>query len=116
MMTARLFASDIVIIPKKKPLLDEVTIKSKITQNIIKPKKKPLIKEKKEIKQTIKPETKPKIKIEKKTQEQDIAKSTVSEDLRILVPKKKPIVIEIEKPVPNILIVGVYFLCLNPTD
>ena len=60
-MTAELFATDVVIIPKKKPLLDELTIKAKITQNIIKPKKKPLIQEKKESNQTIKPEIKPNI-------------------------------------------------------
>ena len=96
MIAARLIASDTIIIPKKKPLLDEVTIKSKITQNTIKPKKKPIVKEKKEIKQTIKPEIKPEIKIQKKTQDQDIAKSTVSEDYQILIPKKKPIIIKTE--------------------
>ena len=93
-MTAELFATDVVIIPKKKPLLDELTIKAKITQNIIKPKKKPLIQEKKETKQTIKPEIKPEIKVKKK--EQDIAKSNVSEDLQFIIPKKKPVIVKTE--------------------
>ena len=35
-------------------ILDELTIKSKITQNIIKPPKKPVVKQIKEIKQNIK--------------------------------------------------------------
>ena len=96
MMTARLFASDIVIIPKKKPLLDEVTIQSKITQNIIKPLKKPLVKEKKELKQTIKPEIKPEIKVQKKEKDQNVAKSTVSEDLQFIIPKKKPVIVRTE--------------------
>ena len=93
-MTAELFAADVVIIPKKKPLLDELTIKAKITQNIIKPKKKPLIQEKKETKQTIKPKTKPEIKVKKK--EQDIAKSNISENLQFIIPKKKPVIVKTE--------------------
>ena len=65
-MITKSFTTDLVIIPKKKPILDELTIKSKITQNIIKPLKKPVVKEKKEVKQTIKPEIKPEIKVQKK--------------------------------------------------
>ena len=49
-MTTKSFTTDLVIIPKKKPILDELTIKSKIAQNIIKPLKKPIVKEKKEVK------------------------------------------------------------------
>ena len=95
-MTTKSFTADLVIIPEKKPFLDELTIKSKITQNIIKPLKKPLVKEKKELKQTIKPEIKPEIKVQKKEQDLNVAKSSVSEDLQFIIPKKKPVIVRTE--------------------
>ena len=99
-------ASELKIIPLKKPILSEEVIEKKITQNIIKPKQKPkkkIITEDEEIK----PQKKPKKKVakDKKIKPQKKPKKKVSKDkkivkieeektkLDIIFPKEKPLVV-----------------------
>ena len=99
-------ASELKIIPLKKPILSEEIIEKKITQNIIKPKQKP----KKKIitkDEEIKPQKKPKKKVakDKKIKPQKKPKKKVAKDkkivkieeektkLGIILPKEKPLVV-----------------------
>jgi len=99
-------ASELKIIPLKKPILSDEVIEKKITQNIIKPKQKPkkkIITEDKEIK----PQKKPKKKVakDKKIKPQKKPKKKVPKDkkivkieeektkLGIILPKEKPLVV-----------------------
>ena len=83
-------ASELKIIPLKKPILSDEVIEKKITQNIIKPKQKPkkqIITEDKEIK----PQKKPKKKVpkDKKIVKIEEEKTKVG----IIFPKEKPLVV-----------------------
>ncbi len=73
-----LVASELSIIPLKKPVLDKITEEKKISKNIIKPKKKPIKKVVSEIEQIIE------VKKEKK-------------NYGIIIPKSKPLVVKKEK-------------------
>ena len=83
-------ASELKIIPLKKPILSYEVIKKKITQNIIKPKKKP----KKKIitkNEEIKPKKKPKKKIIK--DEKIVKIEEEKTKLVLIIPKEKPLVV-----------------------
>lgn len=82
-------ASELKIIPLKKPTLSDEVIEKKITQNIIKPKKKP---EKKVAKdEKIKPQKKPKKKVVKDKKIVKIEEEKTI--LGIILPKEKPLVV-----------------------
>jgi len=99
-------ASELKIIPLKKPILSDEVIEKKITQNIIKPKQKPkkqIITEDKEIKpqkkprkkvakdKKIKPQKKPKKKVPKDKKIVKIEEEKTK--LGIILPKEKPLVV-----------------------
>ena len=83
-------ASELKIVPLKKPILSDEVIEKKITQNIIKPQKKPkkkVVKDKK-----IKPQKKPKKKVVK---DKKIAKVEEEKNkLDIILPKNKPLMVK----------------------
>ena len=88
------FAAETVIIPIKKPVLDESVKAQKISENIIRPKPKP----QKEIKKTnefvdgvIKPKSKPKK--EKKVKKIEIK---ITEKIKFIIPKSKPLIVKKE--------------------
>ena len=90
-------ASELKIIPLKKPILTDEIIEKKKTQNIIKPKKKP--KKKVIAEEEIKPQKKPKKQIvqKKESKPQKKTKKKIAESkkkLELITPKKKPLVVE----------------------
>ena len=83
-------ASELKIVPLKKPILSDEVIEKKITQNIIKPKQKP----KKQIvidDKEIKPQKKPKKKVPKDKKIVKVEKEKTK--LGIILPKEKPLVV-----------------------
>ena len=83
-------ASELKIIPLKKPILSEEVIEKKITQNVIRPKQKPkrqIITEDKKIK----PQKKPKKKVVKDKKILKIKEEKTK--LGIILPKEKPLVV-----------------------
>jgi len=90
---AYLEATELKIIPLKKPILSKEVIKKKITQNIIKPKKKPK-KQKVTKVEELKPQKKPKKKTVKQTKK--VKKKVVEEKTKsgIILPKEKPFIVE----------------------
>ena len=79
LLTSNILATELTIIPLKKPILDKITKAEKITKGIIKPKSKP---KKDEFK-----ENKKKIKVVKK----------VEKKINFLLPKSKPLIVKKER-------------------
>ena len=93
-----IFATEISIIPLKKPFLTEEIKKAKISKNIIRPLKKPVLKEKTKIdvakKNEVKPLDKPKIIKKKEIKKKEIKKK--ESKTNILIPKTKPLIVKKE--------------------
>jgi len=86
-------AAELSIIPLKKPILDEITKQSKLTQGIIRPKSKPIkkIEKQKLSKETVKPESKP-LKLTKETKAKVVEKKV--KKIGLLLPKSKPLTVK----------------------
>ena len=90
------FAAESIVIPLKKPILDEDLKAQKISNNIIKPKSKPkndIEKTKKITEGILKPKSKPKKTTKKEKPEVEIVKK----EINFLTPKSKPLVVKKQK-------------------